>query len=81
MDNLAIEKKDLIVKLIDFAIYYFNFINLPHYFSLKIQNQIQNLIKEALTRGKIVKDNLSTEDMVMVYWMIEFATLQQNVKK
>jgi len=47
MDNLAIEKKDLIVKLIDFAIYYFNFINLPHYFSLKIQNQIQNLIKEA----------------------------------
>jgi len=47
MDNLAIEKKDLIVKLIDFAIDYFNFTNLPHYFSLKIQNQIQNLIKEA----------------------------------
>jgi len=41
----------------------------------------KNFIKEALTRGKIVKDNLSTEEMVMVYWMIEFATLQQNVKK
>jgi hypothetical protein len=41
----------------------------------------KNLIKEALKRGKIAKDNLSTEDMVMVYWMIEFANLQQNVKK
>ena len=47
MDSLAREKKDPIFKLIDFVIDYFNFINLPHYFSLKIQNQIQNLIKEA----------------------------------
>jgi hypothetical protein len=38
-------------------------------------------MKEVLTKGKFVKDSLSTEEMVMIYWMIEYASLQQNVKK
>lgn len=29
----------------------------------------------------MLKESLSTEEMVMIFWMIEFASLQQNVKK
>ena len=28
-----------------------------------------------------MKESLSTDEMVMIYWMIEFATLQDTVKK
>ena len=38
-------------------------------------------MREALAKGRLVKESLSTEEMVMVYWMIEFATLQESVKK
>lgn len=41
----------------------------------------KGLIKETLTKGKLVKENLSMEEMLMIYWMIEYSTLQQNVKK
>jgi hypothetical protein len=30
----------------------------------------KNLVREALTKGKLVKDNLSTDEMIMIYWMI-----------
>lgn len=34
-----------------------------------------------MAKGKLIKENLSTEEIIMIYWMIEFTTLQDNVKK
>jgi len=38
-------------------------------------------MREVLTRGNFLKDCLSTEEMVLVYWMIEFSSIDKDVKK
>lgn len=45
------------------------------------QLSAKSLMREALAKGRLVKESLSTEEMVMVYWMIEFASLQEGVRK
>lgn len=45
------------------------------------QVSAKSLMRETLAKGKLIKESLSTEEMIMVYWMIEFATLQDSVKK
>ena len=39
------------------------------------QISTKSLIKETLTKGKLVTDSINPEEILMVYWMIEFMGL------
>lgn len=41
----------------------------------------KSLIRETLVKGTIIKEGLSTEEMIMIYWMVEFNSLSKDVKK
>ena len=41
----------------------------------------QQVIKEALKRGGLLKSDTTQEAMVMVFWMVEFVSLRPDVRK
>jgi len=45
------------------------------------QIPVKIMMKESLTKGKLLKDTLSSDEIIMIYWMIEFIGLDKNAKK
>lgn len=38
-------------------------------------------MKEGLLKGKLMKQQINSDEMVMIYWMLEFISLSKDMKK
>ena len=45
------------------------------------QVSTKSLMKEVLSKGEMLKEDLSSEENTMLFWMIEFIRMDKNVTK